>query len=47
MSENSRSATSEIQDKEIALDVLNDPLATVSGSQPGIIRIINNSCELF
>jgi hypothetical protein len=47
MSENSRSVVSEIQDKEIALDVLNDPSASASGSQPGIIRINRNSFELF
>ncbi len=47
MSENSRSATSEIQDKEIALDVMSDPSALDSGSQPGIMRINNNSFELF
>jgi hypothetical protein len=47
MLENSKSKASEIQDKEIALDVLNDPSASTSGSQPGIIRINNNSCELF
>ena len=47
MSENSRLVAIETQDKEIAVDVLNDPSASTSGSQPSIIRINNNSCELF
>jgi hypothetical protein len=47
MPENCRSVATEIQDIEITLDVLNDPSASASGSQPGIIRINNNLCELF
>ena len=47
MSENSRSAAIEIQDKETASDVLNDPSALASESKPCIIRINSNSSELF
>jgi hypothetical protein len=47
MLKNSRLVNFEIQDKKIALDVMSDPSALDSGSQPGIMRINNNSFELF